>query len=75
VTTNVEVISLAVASLAAARSTDDLETATYYAATCRSALDAIEEQTRRMRVSLVSVEKELVRRGAPKQMTGANRNG
>lgn len=64
--TNVDVISLATAALAAARSAEG-EAAVFYAATARSAIDQLAETLRRLTLNLTTLEAELVRR-APKQM-------
>jgi hypothetical protein len=70
--TNVDLITLATASLAAARSAEG-ETAVFYAATARGALDALEEKLRLLRLNLSQVEACLLKQ-APKRMTGAPRD-
>jgi hypothetical protein len=73
--TRPDLIALAVASLAAARSDAPLEVRAFYAATAASALQQLEEQVRRLKLNLGAVEAELVRLGSPKRMTGAERTG
>ena len=69
--TNIDIISLATASLAAARSAEG-ETAVFYAATARGALDALEARLRELRLNLTHIESRLVA-AAPKRMVGADR--
>jgi len=68
-TANVDVISLAVASLAAARSAEG-ETAVFYCATARGAIDALDARLRDLRLNLTTLEAELVRRAAKRMVGG-----
>lgn len=71
----IDPIGLATACLAAARSAaaeGDDQTAAYYLATCRGAVDAVTEQVERLRLNLRTVEGEMLRRGQPKRLVGAD---
>jgi ABC-type molybdate transport system substrate-binding protein len=56
-------ITLAVASLAAARSADDVAVSIFYAASAREAIDELDKQVKRLRGTLVAIEAELARTG------------
>ncbi|HMJ53577.1 MAG TPA: hypothetical protein VK540_15930 [Polyangiaceae bacterium] len=63
-----DLATAALASLSAARSASDVELKTFYCAAARSAVDQLDEHVRKLRLNLTTVEKELVRLGAPKAL-------
>jgi hypothetical protein len=69
-----DLITTSMVVLAAARSAEDLEIRSFYAAMARNSIDALDEQLRRLRLNLTTLEAELVRRGRPeeKRMVGAS---
>jgi hypothetical protein len=67
-----DLVTAALASLSAARSAEDLDVRTFYAAAARSAVEQLDEHVRKLRLNLGQVEAELVKL-TPKKMVGAER--